>query len=328
MKKEDLYRAINEIDDSYIIDAQRFPGRKPPTVRWIVIRCAIVLLVVAIILFVPKYKRIRFNNEGVLGDSPKYIDVKTEVIFTETEEFPVKIPIYHIFERNITNEELEEMKRELGIPDSADIDLHGHELSGYLTSVTDTSRGYFTMTDEELEKVAWETFKKLPFMDGEYQYLGIVSKTEISDNTGTHVTRVGVSFRRILDGMRVLGAEYCVLSFDDAGLVEFDISLYDYKKLGTMDVVPLNVASAKITDPDRFVFSSKDTTQPFGVADTMRVNDVILLLMNQYNNGCTILQPVYSFMGDATDSKGDQAEFNVWVIAIPKYYTYEDPFDR
>ncbi len=328
MKNDDFYRTFNDIDNRYIIDAQRFPGRKPSTVRWILVRCVIVLLIVAIILFVPKYKRIQFDNGEILGDSPKYIDEETEVIFTTSKEFPARIPIYHISERKITNEELQKMKQQLGIPDSADIDLDGHELSGYLARVTDTSRGYFTMTDEELEKVAWETFKKIPFMEGEYQYLGIVSTTEISDNTGTHVTRVGVSFRRILDGMRVLGAEHCELSFDDKGLVAFNISLYKYKKLGTMDVVPLDVASAKITDPDRFVFSSKGATQPFGVADTMRVDDMILLLMNQYNNGCTILQPVYSFMGDATDSKGDQAEFNVWVIAIPEKYTYEDPFDR
>ena len=51
--------------------------------------------------------------------------------------------------------------------------------------------------------------------------------------------------------------------------------------------------------------------------------DVMLLLINQHLNGCTILQPVYSFMGNAEDTKGMQSEFNAWVIAIPESYTYE-----
>ena len=90
-----------------------------------------------------------------------------------------------------------------------------------------------------------------------------------------------------------------------------------------MDVVPFDVASTKIKSPDRLSFGDEVSMQNFEIANTMQVNDVMLLLINQHLNGCTILQPVYSFMGNAEDTKGMQSEFNAWVIAIPESYTYE-----
>ena len=273
-----------------------------------------------------KYKRIHFAENALGESSTKYFDEETAVRITVKEEFPSEIPIYEISERKITDEEFKIMKQQFGILDSSPgqiIDLDGNELYGTLVSFTDTSRGYFDMTDEELKKAAWEAFEKLPFMEGTYQYLGIISKTEISDSTGDHLTRVGVSFRRILNDIRVLGDEICNLYFDGSGLVEFDIKLYKYKEIGTMDVVPFDVASTKIKSPDRLSFGDEVSMQNFEIANTMQVNDVMLLLINQHLNGCTILQPVYSFMGNAEDTKGMQSEFNAWVIAIPESYTYE-----
>lgn len=333
MKPKELLEIIGEAQDDYILDAKA-PSKKyaPVWVRWVAI-AACFALVTGLAFSIPvltgysqRYKRIHFD-ENALGESlTKYFDEKTEVLITTTETFPTQIPIYQISERKITNKELHKMKQQFGIPDSAPgqiIDLGGNELYGTLVSYTDTSRGYFDMTDEELEKAAWEAFVKLPFMEGTFQYLGIIAKMELTDSTGTHVTRVGVSFRRILDDIRVLGDEICNLYFDGSGFVEFDIKLYTYKEIGTMDVVPFDEAFAKIKYPDRLSFGDEASMQNFEIADTMQVNDVMLLLINQHLNGCTILQPVYSFMGNAEDAKGMQSEFNAWVIAIPESYTYE-----
>jgi hypothetical protein len=39
-------------------------------------------------------------------------------------------------------------------------------------------------------------------------------------------------------------------------------------------------------------------------------------MVNQYSNGCTVLQPVYSFSGTATDVEGKTSSFTSVVIAF------------
>ena len=55
----------------------------------------------------------------------------------------------------------------------------------------------------------------------------------------------------------------------------------------------------------------------------LQVDNVNLRLVNQYSSGCTILQPMYSFVGTATFDDNSQAEFISRIIAIPESYTYE-----
>ncbi len=273
-----------------------------------------------------QYKRISFGGEGALGDAyPKYIDESTQVIVTPTEVFPKQIPIYRISERKITKLELQKMKENLGIQDAdVRIELDGNELIVTLANYPDSSRGYLDMTDEELEKAAWEVFEKLPFMDGEYKYLGIWSSGTISNSSGTHKTRVGVSFRRHLDDVRILGEHSCILHFDGSGLQQISVKLYDYQKIGTMDVISVESLAGNIKTADQFTAGPKDESQTSDIYSTMQVEEIVPILMNQYSNGCTILQPVYSFVGTATDNKGVESEFNAWVIAIPEKYTYEE----
>lgn len=323
MKKEDLYRAINEIDDSYIIDAQRFPGRKPPTIRRIVIRCMIVLLVLAVILFVPKFKRISFDNETLGSNYSQYISEDTSVICLIDHQFPTELPIYKITERKISREELRQIQQIETPVFTADwhgLVLDGNRIDGYFS---DYGTGLFTMSEEELETLSWNVFNQIPFMDGEYVYSGIRGEESIwSSDKGTQRTRVLVSFYRKLDGIRVVGVEQCDFWFNDNGLVELHIAFYDYERIGTMNLVSFDDAQKRIKSPD--YFSSGST----GIAHTLQVDEVALLYVNQYSRGCTILQPVYSFSGTTTLGDGRQGTFKAKIIAIPEYYTYEDPFDR
>lgn len=274
-----------------------------------------------------KFQRINFNDDALGEALTEYVDADTKVVATLDESFPSQFPICEISRREISTEEFQQMLQNLGVEDQNtsvyQFKLDGNKITGSLASITDISRGYFDMTEEELEELAWETFEKLPFIDGTYEYLGIKSTTTISDSDGIHITRAGVSFRRLLGDVRIVGSDQCYLYFDGTGLVELNIELYKYKETGSMDMITLDNAFARVTNPDAFSIDAENATQTLGTVDTLQVDQIKLLYVNQYNQGCTILQPVYNFIGTAIDKNGGQAEFNSIVIAIPESNTYE-----
>lgn len=286
----------------------------------IVLLCCVILLLSG--CNQEKYLRISFDGEYAGETTLNGIDETTPLVNNAKETFSQSLPMYKMVERNISLEEFKTMVQRLGLEDDPsfeydDIVLNGNEVKCNLVDYTDFSRGYFDMTDEELEKLAWETFEKLPFMEGEFEYIGNSSKMTVTDKEGTHVSRVGVSFRRLLDGVRVLGEEQCMLEFDGSGLVQIRISLFRYDEIGTMDLVTLENAASRIKTPDDF---SLDTTEK---VDRLQADRVKLLWINQHSQGCTILQPIYNFVGTAFLENGEQAEFSSKVIAIPETYTYE-----
>ncbi len=274
-----------------------------------------------------KYPRIHFNNE-ILGENvANYIDEDTSVTIQAEEAFPDQLPMYKITKREISRHEYQQMLQQLGLAEDPSnpydrFELDGNQVLCNLTSYTDFSRGYFSMAEDKLEKLAWETFEKIPFMEGKFEYLGIRDVMRVNDSTGDHIARVGVSFRRLLDDVRVVGEEKCMLYFDGSGLVEVQIALFNYEKVGMMDVVPLESAAAKIKTPDDFTIEPENPYEA-NIADMLRVEKMKLLLVNQHSEGCTILQPIYHFMGTAVLEDGAQAEFSSTVIAIPETYTYE-----
>lgn len=270
-----------------------------------------------------KYQRISFDSDTPGENLANHINADTKVENTVNADFPDQLPIYKIIERNIYQEEYEQMLEALDIPTKPSLlELEGNSLFYSVVGFVDTSRGYFDMSEEEAEKLAWEIFNKIPFLEGEWECTGIRSSYTISDSTGSHIGRAGVSFCRLLDGVRVVGEDTCTLYFDGSGLVAIDIDLFDYIADGTMDMVALEDAATKIKTPDAFSIDTLDEGKS-NVAETLHVDRIKLLLVNQYSNGCTILQPVYNFIGTATLEDGTQAEFSSKVIAIPESYTDE-----
>lgn len=268
-----------------------------------------------------KYKRISFESEA-LGDEIDRISDNAIVKIDANESIPNHMPIYKITEHKISENEFQQMLDNLGIsttsyPDG-DYELDGNHIYVSLADATDFSRGYFDMTDEEVEAAAWEVFNKIPFMEGEYECVGILNRYWLDDGTGVHTTRAGVGFYRLLDGVRVVSAQTCVLYFDGSGFVEASLTLYDYENINTMDIVTLDDAETRIKTPDDITIGKN------GNVNLIEVERVKLLLINQYSRGCTILQPIYNFIGTATLEDGTQTEFSSKVIAIPEEMTYEE----
>lgn len=272
-----------------------------------------------------KYQRICFENQ-TLGEDLALITEDTAVRNDTTQSFPAQLPIYKIKEHTISEEEFHLMEDNLGITEWYWDGYNGREVNGLIAGYADPGRGYYYtlgLTDEELIALAWETFNKIPFLEGEYECVGVSSSTEMwSDAEEKYLpASMTVSFAPLLDGIRVVGNNRCDLTFDAAGLQGIHIVVYDYEEIGTMDVIPLANASSKIKSPD--AFNVDIASDGSNIIKKLQVDRTKLLLVNQYSNGCTILQPIYNFTGTATMEDGAQAEFSSKVIAIPESYTYE-----
>ena len=285
-----------------------------------IILCCMVLLLCGCNSKSKKYKRISFDSKTLSDNLAIYTNDDTVVINEVNTTFANQLPIYKIEKHEISDLEFQQMEEQLGITDWYWNESDGNKVYSRIAPYNDPVRGYFytlEMTDKELEQLAWNTFNKIPFMEGEYEYSGITATMTVwTMEEGESVTEVTVSFRRVLDGICVVGNDRCDLTFDASGLVEIYITLFDYQKTGVMDVVPLKDATAKLRTPDYFFLDADE-----GVADTLQVDNIKLYLFNQLSEGCTILQPVYTVYGTATFGEGDQAEFKSRVIAIPEHYT-------
>ena len=242
-----------------------------------------------------KYKRISFESEH-LGEELFHITSDTSVIYNVVETVQTQMPIYEIRRHAISPQEFQQMEKQLGITEWYFNDYDGYEVYCRTAPYSDPDRGYFdtlNMTEDKLEQLAWETFGKIPFLEGEYEYAGQTGHmAEWSVESDEYITtEVTVSFYRSIDGICVVGNEQCDLTFDASGLVELYIVMYDYERIGTMDMVPLKEAKAKIKEPDSFSMTVVDKS----VVNELHVDRVKTYLINQFSEGCTILQPIYTF---------------------------------
>lgn len=270
-----------------------------------------------------RYLRIHLNNETSEAELGRYVGPDTVVVGNTLKGDRTQLPIYQIKERTITEEEFQQVMERLEIPENPshrpEWKLEGNVITGQFAYLMD---GLFSKSDEELEEMARKVFEQLDFLGGEYEYYGIINRTGRVDSEGNEkVLQVGIAFCRVLDGIRIIGG-VCNMWFDDSGLLKINLELYDYEPIGTMDLVPMEEAWARIKTPDRF--SIEGDPDCAGPAQTLAVEEVVTVYCNQYYRGCTILQPVFLFKGTATFENGTQAPFTSSVIAIPDSMTYVD----
>lgn len=283
------------------------------------------IMIVCILLFLSgcniKYKRIDFNQQSLDGEIERYINAETAVINTASADLPGQIPMYKIYGKEITAQDVELVQQKLktatAVTSRKTIKHDGNKLDGWFA---DFGTGTFTMSEKELERMAWETLRSLTFLEGEYEYSGIRGRDTILKSDGEHTTRVLVSFYRQLDDIRVVGNDRCDLWFNDWGLVEIHVAQYRYEKAGTINMVSLDDAKQQIKTPDSFTMDNLETLKS-PIVNTLQVENINLRLVNQASEGCTILQPIYVFSGAAVFTDSTKTGFTSIVIAIPKSYT-------
>lgn len=271
------------------------------------------------------YQRIDLRTEDLGDDVERYIDSNTQIVNTAGGEFMEQIPVYKISKRNISNLEYLWMLNSMGLDqDSVKgyVNIEENCLRVNIKEMFDIM-GEFKLTDEQVEKLAWEAFNKVPFLSGTYVYEGIQETESIYDSQGYYIYRKGVSFRRVIDGIPVKGNDRLEFSFDNSGLVAMYIELYDYTKIDTLDMVPFESAIDKLIFPDYFSLGDGAEETKLSTIATFYSENVQLIYGNQYQDGCTILQPIYRFTGTAMDVDGKEDSFVSLVIAIPEEYTYD-----
>lgn len=289
-----------------------------------------------------EYQKIRLSGASLGVAYEEEVTSITKVNFDHFEnasEIPKKIPIYKIKLKEIDKSVFDSFKGFFGINED-DITQ-----SSDFKAVTDTDIIYYRynentscltyhhrfdleasmkFTDEELEQMAKEYFAKIPFIDhDQYEYVGITSTQSISGGGGVYKpVKQRLSFRKVIDGMRVTGDDQCDLYIDAEGLCGVTINFFEYEKIGEMDLVTLNDAKKRVKTPDAFARYDENDTLMKGETEWLNVERVKLLLVNQFRDGCTILQPIYNFIGTATNETGS-AEFHSRIIAIPDKYTFD-----
>ena len=284
--------------------------------------CCVLLLLCGCSSGSKKYKRISFKSDA-MSEQLRCIKDDTVVVNKSTETFPAQMPIYRIKQRSISEEECQQMCENLGLGGKRyyEFELNGNHLFLNLAARVDFTRGFFEMTEEEGEKLAWELFKKIPFIEGEYECAGLKDKYIHRDSKSSHIARAGFVFCRVVDGVRTVGNDQCTIFLDGSGLVAISIRLFDYEKIGTMDMVSLADAKSKLKSPDDFDIGSHSGNNEVA---TLQVEKVALRMVNQYSAGCTILQPIYYFTGTAMYKDGYETNFSSKIIAIPEEMTYEE----
>ena len=62
----------------------------------------------------------------------------------------------------------------------------------------------------------------------------------VSSSDGDYIESKRVSFRRLIDGVRVIGNDICDLYFDSNGLYDIEIKFYDYEKTCLLYTSPVS----------------------------------------------------------------------------------------
>jgi hypothetical protein len=180
-------------------------------------------------------------------------------------------------------------------------------------------------TDEELIEKAQRVFEGLN-LDGEYECLGIASVQILTVRNESFPCSKRVAFRRIVDGHRVIGDDYCDIYMCSEGVYDINAKLFNYVENGEIDVLDMETVISRVKTPDSFSFEKSAVFE--GLVSKITINKSKMLLVNQYDNECEILQPVYNLMGVAENESGS-TEFSSKIIAIPdKYIKYEEMPDK
>ena len=282
----------------------------------VVLTCVFVL---SALLFTScqRFKKICFSTESLGEVLDAHITENTSVIGSYELSVPKTVPMYSVSKRALADDEYDLLLAAMNLKEGDsenNIDRRDNGLLAFRRFNTNTPD--YSFTDEETLRTAKEIFGTLPVVTGEYECTGINEYVIHTDSKGVeHIQQVGVSFRKLIDGIRVVGNDIVYLYFDNRGIAGIHLELFDYKRIdGAINLTSVDSAYARVKSPDSF--DLKEENETIGIIDTLNVEKARLLMVNQYSNGCTVLQPVYSFSGTATDVEGKTSSFTSVVIAF------------
>jgi hypothetical protein len=351
--------AVGYIDDELVVSAQNPKQVKHiPLFKWSALVACFVLAVIIITAIIPsvsedsrhlgRYKRISLKGGELAGDGDanQSLNEETDVVVNVSKsDFPSKMKVYEIVPAEISKEFFGSIALSLGITNPVRTDVNkfdyyvGAEGNDFLAD--DASLRYrdgelsyvskkerespITDTDEELIEKAKRVFEGLN-LDGEYECLGIASVQILTVRNESFPCSKRVAFRRIVDGHRVIGDDYCDIYMCSEGVYDINAKLFNYVENGEIDVLDMETVISRVKTPDSFSFEKSDVFE--GLVSKITINKSKMLLVNQYDNECEILQPVYNLMGVAENESGS-TEFSSKIIAIPdKYIKYEELPDK
>lgn len=313
-----------------------------------------ILFIIVIIMLLPscassevKYKRIVLQSQNLGGSQGNFESIlvrKTIVNNQSTEVYSEKMPVYKIAPLDLTSQDLvdfagcfninetvqynDEGMPYIKIEMESDDSITGLENVALVSMTTDNGIDYFAasqfdcgemkQTDIELAEEAKKVFSSIPLTGDDYEFIGLTSTRTVSSTDGEYIVEKGFSFQPVIDGTRVIGEDYCVIYFNANGLSGVSIRMFSYEKIGEIDILPIDDAIKRVKKADAFTLYDTKFT---GEAESLSIERTKLLYVNQFSDGCEILEPVYNLMGTVTNDNGS-SDFSAKVIAIPEKYTY------
>ncbi|MBR4053892.1 MAG: hypothetical protein IKK06_03725 [Clostridia bacterium] len=282
------------------------------------------------------YKRIDINApaaDGELSVWENTVDRGTDTELKAEDAFMKTMSVYEISPRTITEEQFAQLGAFFQMDGEIEPrktclywEWQEHRLWWEENEISYSWSGHvdkaITKSDEEMIALAKEIFEALPIIEGEYECLGIGSVQTVHSKAGSFDVKKRICFRRLVDGVRVIGNDLVDIYVGEDGVTEIYMYFYDYIKTDELPMLSLEEAFEKVKEPDAFALETEETDFS-GKAEKLTVEKAKLLYVNQFSDGCTILQPVFNLMGTLENDTGI-AEFSAKIIAIPEKYTYTE----
>lgn len=189
------------------------------------------------------------------------------------------------------------------------------------------NRGYSSTSvikksEQELKQKADEIVNNIPFLEGNYVYSYTNTQSEIIELPNGEIKNIPVkmmlSYRRELNGFRIVGEDQLHIYFDAEGFCGLSISYFNYEKYDEVDIITTSQAVNNIKKASTFDVDTRKVDF-VGVLPKITANEVYLDYVNQYSNGVEILQPLYVLHG-LIEENDNKSTFTATVKAIPDKY--------
>ena len=201
---------------------------------------------------------------------------------------------------------------------TADKRLHIYNDGSFTFSLTRISADEpLTASFDELKVTAKEYLESKDLLPENFYQQGY-TKSKVSSNGETIVSRMGPSFVRKIDGYEVYGNSFIDTDYDNQGLLSIYSIYSDYMFDTTVQTIGFEDAYSLMYSESSYVQNSYKE-QLSGKIDKIILNNAQLAYYDVGREGTHIL-PCYILEGIAYSGE-ETTEFESWVMAIPRSMT-------